>query len=420
MLNRRTAAWGRLAAFYAMGVLAAAQLGKLAALAPTMGQALGLSLLTLASAIALLEVAGATLASGASALALRLGLARTARCSLALLALAGAGSASSQGAVSLLAWRLLESLGYLGVVVSAPVLLAAQAAGLGPRVQGVALAVWSSFVPVGVALGSWGAAAMAQGLGWRAALLAWAGLLALAALGAWRMRLEPESGPSDDALPRPPGLPDAGGHRQEAKLSTFRSAKRLALGFGCFTLFEVGQLALLPTLLVTRAGLSASTAAQITGACSLITVLGSALAAWQLRQARVGQELALRASLLGSLALPGLLIFGVFNDRPQLATALVLALAMNISLGVFGSLAFALMPAVAVTPQALTRAYGWLAQCGAAGALAGPPFMALCVDHAGWLGAAAGGAAGLALGVRFMHQATSQLGRPAARPWAEG
>ena len=57
--------WMRLAVCYACGVLAAAQIGKLAALAPPMQRELSLGLSTMAVLVALIEVGGALFATRA-------------------------------------------------------------------------------------------------------------------------------------------------------------------------------------------------------------------------------------------------------------------------------------------------------------------------------------------------------------------
>jgi CP family cyanate transporter-like MFS transporter len=62
-------------------------------------------------------------------------------------------------------------------------------------------------------------------------------------------------------------------------------------------------------------------------------------------------------------------------------------------LGIFGGLAFALLPQVAGDAPRAARAYGVLAQLGASGSLAGPPLLAFGAEHAGWPASAALGCA---------------------------
>ncbi|MES2714413.1 MAG: MFS transporter [Pseudomonadota bacterium] len=373
MSRPQASPWPLVGLLYLCGLLAAAQLGKLSALAPLVAVALGLGLPLVALAISLIEVGGAMLGAVAGLLANRLGLVRCLRWGVGALAVAGLGGALAQGATSLFGWRLLEAAGYLGVIVSAPVLIARHAGEAGPRTQGLALTLWSTFVPVGLALGAWGSAGAAAWLGWRGAVAVGGGVALLLWGVLWRARL-----PADAAAP---AAPQAGDATPAARLSP--ALWCLALAFGGFALFEVGMLGLLPTLLVREAGLGAAAAGQWAGLAALAAVGGSAAAALLLRHG-VG----LRGPVLVSLGLPPLLLFGVFTPAPQPALAIGLAVLLNMLGGVFASLTFALLPRLAVGPGQLVRANGLLAQCGASGSLLGPPAMAACVQAGGWTAAA--------------------------------
>lgn len=383
MLSGARSPWPLVVVLYACGLLAAAQLGKLSALAPLIAADLHLGLPTVASLISLLEVGGATLGAVAGLLAHRLGLRRALRWGVTGLAAAGLGSALAQGAAGLMAWRLLEAAGYLGVIVSAPVLIAHHAGAAGARVQGLALTLWSTFVPVGLALGAWAAAAAGQALGWRGAVLGGGTLAAALALAVWRLPL-----PARADAPAAPahGVALADGEAAPAAALPQRlgaAAWCLALAFHAFALFEVGILALLPTLLVQQAGLTAAAAGQWTGVASLSAVAGSAVAAWLLKHGHP-----LRGAVTVSLAVPALLLFGVFTTAPHPLVAVALAIALNMLGGVFASLTFALLPRVAGAPSQMVKVNGLIAQCGASGSLLGPPLMAACVQAGGWRAAA--------------------------------
>lgn len=367
--------WPLVGLLYLGGVFAAAQLGKLSALSPLVAASMGLSLPVVAIAISLIEVGGATLGAAAGLLAQRIGLSRTLRGGVACLALGGIGGALSQGVSGLFGWRLLEAAGYLGVIVSAPVLIAHGTEASGGKRQALALTLWSTFVPVGLALGAWLHADIAALTGWRmaAGLSGGFGLVLWAVL--WRTRL-----PAD-------GAPPAGAERPAAPTTRLRrEVWWLVLAFGAFALFEIGVLALLPTLLVREAGLGAQAAGQWTAVAALSAVAGSLGAAWLLRHG-----LGVRWPIMASLGLPPLLLFGVFTTSPVAGQAIALAIMLNMLGGVFASLGFALLPRLARGPGQMVRANGLLAQCGASGSLLGPPLMASCVQFGGWATAAAFG-----------------------------
>lgn len=430
-MSRAGSPWPVVLLLYATGLLAAAQLGKLSALAPLIAADLGLGLTTLALAISLLEIGGAGLGAAAGRLAQRLGLRRSLRWGLAALALGGLGGMLVQGAPGLLGWRLVEALGYLGVIVTAPVLIAHHSAGggagAGARRQGLALALWSTFVPVGLALGAWSAAGLAVadlgGTGWRGAVAVSGGLsLLLWALVGWlglpdSLEAPPAAGaPGQGASPLPAlvageARPTAATPLPTAGLAL--SARCLALAFGGFALFAVGLMGLLPTLLVRDAGLTAAAAGAWTAAASLSAVPGSALAAWLMRGGRLP-----RLALLLALGLPAPLLFGVFQPTPALAMALALAILINLLGGLFAGLAFALLPVVAGSAGQMVRANGMLAQCGASGSLLGPPLMAACVQGAGWIGAAWLGLAVTALALPLAWRASAGLEQAPGQPTA--
>lgn len=393
--------WPAVLLLYLCGLFAAVQLGKFSALAPLMAVALGLSLPAVAVAISLVEAGGATLGSVAGRLADRAGLHRALRAGLLALAVAGLGEATAPGAAALFAWRLLEAAGYLGVIVSAPVLIVRGTTAAGVRTQAMALTLWSTFVPVGIALGAWVSAALAQPLGWRMAVLAWAGTGGLLAAVVW-WRGPQQSAPAPRARASDSGTGPVSG-------ATPVGVWTLALGFGGFAIFEVGMLGLLPTLLVRQAGMAAEAAGRWTAIASVSAVAGSALAAWLLRRG-VG----LRWPCMVSLGVPPLLLFAVFTPTPVLPWALAAAVALNALGGIFASLAFALLPRVAPDARSLVRGNGWIAQCGASGSLLGPPLMAAAVQTGGWHAAALLGLGVSALALPLIWRATALPPRSAA------
>ena len=346
-------------------MFAAAQLGKVAALAPLIAADLGLGLVVVALATSLIEIGGALFGVVAGGVAARLDLRATLLGAVACLALGSAGAATAQGATALIGWRVLEAAGYLGVIVSAPVLIATAA---GPASQGTALALWSSFVPVGLALGAWGHAAVAAVASWRGAVIASAVIGALV----WIALL------ASHARDRGTTAPAAG------SIATLSGrAWCLAIAFGCYALFEVGLLALLPSMLSASGAMSVATAAAWTGLAALATIVGSVAAAWLLRHGRhIGTAVAV------SLLVPAALAFAVFTPNGPTPWAAAIAVLLNAVSGLFVSFAFAHAPIAAGGVERMTQINGLIAQFGASGSLIGPPLMAAAVERWGW-GAAA-------------------------------
>lgn len=356
--------WPRIVWYWALGVIAAAQLGKMAALMPLARTDLVMSLTAAALVVSLLEIGGALFGRVAATLGHRFGLTPTLLAGLALIALAGLGQAFAGSAGTMYAWRALEGLGYLGVVTAAPLLIIETAT---DAQRGPALSLWSSFVPAGVAIGAVGAGTIAEAATWRTAIIASAAIAAVAFVVTALTRV------------RGAGASFGGEGRRGAGVRAWQ----LAIGFGCYAVFEVGMLALLPTFLVDMAGATTRTAGALTGLASFATVAGSAVAAWLAhRRADVRWPIAV------SVIVPALLLFGVFRQVPQLAPVAAVAVALNAISGVLPAIAFSLLPRAAGTPSAIPAANGLITQFGASGSLVGPPLMAWCVAHGGWPAAA--------------------------------
>lgn len=379
--------WPAIFVIYSIGLLASAQLGKFAALAPVIQPDLDIGLTTAAALVSLIETGGAAIGLFAGTVVGRHGTRTVLGAGLVLLAIAGVGEALAGTVAALFAWRIVESLGYLAIVVAAPTLMALTATA---AQRAMAMALWSTFFAVGFALGSILAGLVAPLVSWRPVLIVSAALAA-AALAA--VRLLPRA-PADGGR----GSPQPGGTLPPR-------VWLLSLGFGCYTVFAVGQIALLPSYLADRVGLTTATAGLATGLVSLATVAGG-LAAGRLMR-RHG---ALPAILGACMILPAAMLFGVFG-LVGAYEAVGMAVALNIVTGIVPAIAFARLPDLTPGAGAMARGNGLLAQCGAAGSLLGPPAYAASIGIAGWQGAAVTGAAMSALSLALLLGAF----RPAQR-----
>lgn len=359
--------WRRIAWLYALGVLAAAQLGKMSALAPLIASELAIGLTMAGVLISLLEIGGATLGFVAGLLVDRLGVARVLISGIVLIVAGNVGESLSPSVAALIIWRICEGAGYLSIVIAAPLLIFRTAP---QHSRTVALALWSSFVPVGFAIGAMGSGLIADLLSWRAATLAWALIGGLMALLSSRMVFAPSPSGATRRLVLP-------GRRIWA----------LTLAFGCWASFAVGIIALLPSFLVEQAGASARVAGLVGGLSAFIAVLGVALSAW-LRHHGAGTGVWMTASIV----LPAVMLFGVFNDSAGVWQVAAMMLVLNTISGVYSGLAFALLPVLAQSDGEMAVANGLTLQLGATGSLVGPPLFAACVEQWGWSGAAIAGA----------------------------
>lgn len=353
--------WSNIIALWLIGVLAAAQLPKIAVLVPVLRQQLDLSLAQAGLLVSLLEIGGATLGIAAGLALGRFGGRRFMAMGLVGLLAASLVEAFAPNVAVLFPARALEGVAYLLVVIAAPTMIAAIAS---DKARGPALALWSTFVAVGVAVGS-GVTGFAMAVsGPRGAMLLWAVLCALGLLVALRQ----PKGLSDGAriaLPPP-------------------AAWVLTFGFGLYTVFICALTMLLPSFLIEKAGAGVAGASIATGLVSLAALPGSAIAI------RILHAGALDRRRLTLVVVPALLATAavapfVFLSAKALLVAAVAFLVVLLS-GVASPLVFARLPALAggTDGPRIAAANGLLTQFGAGGALIGPPLGGLVVGRFGW------------------------------------
>lgn len=403
MMTKR---WPTIFLLWLAGVLAAAQLGKMAALMPAIRADLDLTLAGAGLMVSLIEASGASLGAIAGILAARFSARAVLATGSILVAAAGLAAAAAPDATLLYLARLVESIGYLMVVIAAPSLIA-MAAG---RDSAAALALWSTFVPVGIAGGTILSGLAASLIDWRLILVFWA----LAVLV---------------TLPRTFRLPAMAEHRQTGFAVPPPAIWALALGFGFYTTLEVGVLGMLPAYLSEAWGFSIASAGVVTGVTSAATIAGS-FAAARLIGTGEGASRPLVLVAVG-LALPAALFFAGFPSR-ELATGLsgtavaAAVIAANAVSGLVAAVAFARLPVLLRRSGAalslVTASNGVFAQFGAAGSLIGPPLVGYVASRWGWsvvapvvAGLSLVSLAGFALGERLAHVARDGVSRPDAR-----
>jgi len=363
-----TGRWPTIFLLWLAGVLAAAQLGKMAALMPAIRADLGLTLTGAGLMVSLIEAGGASLGSVAGILAARLPGRGVLAAGSALVAVAGLAAAAAPDAALLYAARLVESIGYLMVVIAAPSLIAMTAG----RDSAAALALWSTFVPVGIAAGTIMSGLAASLIDWRPILVFWA----LAVLV---------------TLPRTLRLPVLAEHRQTGFALPPPAIWALALGFGFYTTLEVGILGMLPAYLAEAWGFSIATAGAVTGATSAATIAGS-IAAARLIGNGDGARRPLALIAIG-LALPAVLFFPGFPGESLAAhlsgaTVAAAVIVANAISGLVAAITFARLPVLlrrsGVSLSLVTASNGVFAQFGATGSLIGPPLVGYVASRWGW------------------------------------
>ncbi|MGW1954883.1 MFS transporter [Streptomyces sp. NPDC001920] len=351
---------------YLAGLFAATSMGKMTPISVALREDLSLSLAQVALLTSLVTAVAAVLGLFVSYLIRPLPPHRMLVAGLVVMGLAGLFCARTDSFAAMLGGRLVESVGYVVVVIVAPVLLFAL--GDGKRLTG-ALAIWGTFMPVGLALGSFAGGVLSSWLDWRE----WLAVAAAATLVVAVLTTR---------------LPAVAGHskrRESTRPDRAAAVRRLArpaslgAGFAAVSGSIVACVTLYPPYLHEEFGLSTESAGTLTGVVSLIGVAGGFLASWLLVRG-VGVRLLFVAVLLmpaGALAA----FAGAGGLGVSVGSALVIALANELVVATV----FAAVPLAVRATADLGAANGLVAQFGSIGALATPPLVGLAVTAAdGW------------------------------------
>lgn len=365
------------------GVAAALHVGKLAPALALLQAELGLTLFAAGVLLSAVQVAGMLGALALGALADTVGPRRSLISGLVLLALASGAGALAPGAAWLLAWRVIEGVGFLLVVLPAPGLLRAlvPAAQLPSR-----LGLWGAYMPLATAMALLLGPAVMAALGWRGWWLLLAGVCAAAAVGVWRV------------VPVLPAAP------RRAFIAPLRDTLAhggpwlVGLAFGAYSSQWLAVIGFLPTIYA-QAGVGAAAMAVLTAAAAAANIIGN-VASGRLLQRGVAAPVLLATGFV-TMALAALTAFALPGDGAATAALRYAAVLLFSAVGglIPGTL-FSLALRVAPGDHAVASTVGFMQQWSAAGQFAGPPLVAaVAVAVGGWqfTGVATGVVAALGL-----------------------
>ncbi|HEV2700476.1 MAG TPA: MFS transporter [Steroidobacteraceae bacterium] len=340
--------WASLTLIYLYGVVSAASLTKAIPLQVQISGLPGASPALFGLFISLMAVLPALFGTLSGAVIDRLG----ARPALILAALIGAlvnglylaapAFAAFQGL------RVIEGAVPLLTYAAAPALMIAASA---PQRRSAAMALWSSYTPVGTSLGLLISAAFATGSHWRFAYLTHGAIfLTLAILGL--------------ALPNVAAAGAAPGAARRSILALLKSPEgiaplRLASAFGILILLGLGVSVVMPPYLSRHYGITISAASGIMAITNVVMILGSTLSGVVLTRGVRPATVFITLAVVGSAA--GL---GVFAPWTRLSFTLTALLLWLICTGAAMAVLASLLPRVA-GPEHRASTAGLLSQTGA-------------------------------------------------------
>lgn len=357
--------WRQLALILGGGIVSAFQVGKVPITLESMQRDLGMDLATGAWLISAFAVVGALLGAPVGRLAQGPGARRLFLGGLGAQAIGSLMGALTDQAGILLLSRVIEGLGFLGLIVAAPTLLARIDE---PRLRAHAMSAWATFMPVGMALITLGAPLL-PGMGWRGLWLANAVLLA-AYLGLAGILLR--DAPAAQAAPD--GLRRAIAHAAKDARTWLLSGLFAGYSAAYFVVFGF-----LPVYVAQKWQTGVETSGVFIAFAVLLGAAGNMLGgAWLARGASPTRVI---CAGLAVMALAGV---AVYADQPSLYAAYA---ACAIFSCVGGMVPAALMTASATHARRQASAgmtMGLVMQGNNAGILIGPAAAGALAAHVGW------------------------------------
>ena len=368
------------------GALAGFQVGKVIIALPVIRLEYSIDLGVAGLLVSSYTIVGAVVGLALGRAIDRIGRGRALALGLLFTALGSALGAFAPDLPLLLATRLIEGLGYVGVVVAAPSLITSAG---GDEFRRVALSLWGLYLPVGQLVMFLAGPLVLALIGWRGL---WAGNAVVLALFATVCLV---------ALPRtttPSGTaPSIRG--------VLRSPRVLALAvvFGLYSLQYLAVIGFLPTI-YRASGVDDVAAGLLTAIVASGSIAGNLAATVTLHHTRARAGTLIAASSV-TMAVAAVVLYAL--PASALAADVAVATVFMAIGGVLASAVFALVPLVAGGPAQIGPANGLLMQASNVGSLVGAPVLGALASATGtWayspvvLSTLALVAGGLALAIR--------------------
>ena len=368
MTAARTATlWPHVIVLLLAGIVAAFQVGKVPPSLVFLHAQFGISPLTAGWILSIFAAIGALTGIVFGQLADQLGARRTVIGGLASIAIASALGAACTSVAPLLLTRVFEGFGFLAVAVGMPPLIASLTV---PGDRRIALGLWSSYMPLGIAAALVSAPwIIAVGGSWRALWIVAAVLAVIATLAvALLIHITPEKKPHANLV------------ANVRTVLAARSPFAAGVAFGAYAATYFAIAGFMPTIIMAT-GASVATAAWLSAFIAIVNGGGNILAGVAARHA---SRFTILATGFVVVAIGGSLFYLTGLPLPvRIAGVAIGVFAAGMVPGTVSGSIVALAP----TPQLIGTTQGLAQQLSSVGQLISPPLIAL-------VGAERGGIAG--------------------------
>jgi predicted MFS family arabinose efflux permease len=348
------------------GVVAAAQIGKAVISVPLIRADLGLGLDLAGLIVGIFAILGAACGVGAGVVVQCIGPRRSLVGGMICIAIGNLIGSQAPNEWYLLVARITEGVGFLGVVLAIPTLLAVS---IERERRDFVMALWSAYMPAGITLVMIVAPLVAV-IGWRNLWLASACIAAVCAL---LLRLAVPATPMPTHSQRVRWIDDL------ATVICNPDCLVLAFAFFAFSCQMFSMTFALPLILTSVHGLSVGQAGLASAAMLAMATLGHVSCSLLLRSG-----IPIWVNVAAAFLLFGLAPFAVYTTAaPLFATMVFAALALGIG-GLAPGALYAAAPQVAPHETSLPSTIGLLQQASNLGQFAGPLVIGVWVQNFGW------------------------------------
>jgi DHA1 family inner membrane transport protein len=347
------------------GVIAAAQIGKAIISVPMIRAEMGLGLDLAGAIVATFATLGACAGIGAGVVVQRIGLRLSLIAGMSAITIGNLIGAAAPSELALLLARVIEGVGFFGVVLAIPSVLARI---IEEKNRNFVMAAWSAYMPAGIMLMLLVGPFM-DGFGWRNLWFANAAASGACALILARCAPRVREG-------------------RETPERFFAEAVRVArnpfclmLGFAFFAYScQIFSLAFaLPQLLTSAYGTTLGAAGLLSAAVLAVSAMGHVSSGFLLRAG-----VPIWASIAVAFTFFAIASFAIYAGAlPPAGVALVAALALGVG-GLAPGALYASVPRAAPSPHAVPATIGLLQQASNLGQFAGPIALGTWVAHSGW------------------------------------
>ena len=370
----KAGSWWSVGLIYVYGVIGAAEISQVLPIQGDFMRALHASPASFALFVALLTVPTALLSTIAGGLIDRIGAREALIASCAIGAVANCCYLFTNTVADFEVIRVFEGISLIGFFAGAPALIMASTSG---RRRLSAMAVWSTYTPVGFSLGLVVGGMFAGSSSWKYGFLAYAVIFFLCGTAAFLLPRPPQTARKPDRSFAAAVADILSGYAQMGPL-------RVSLAFGLMAFVGLGTSTVFPSLFANAHGISLARASNILAVANLANVAGGLGVGILLSRGVPVRLLFVALAIIGSAS--GI---GLYAPGMSVGFDIVMLCVWLVASGAGASAVLAVLPTVLASPERGAAAAGLLSQIAAATSII-TPIIFLMIETRGQWGFLAG------------------------------